>query len=414
MINLRAYIVGSLLLYTTHTVCQPMPVTDQSVSARLSFVSTAFNRIQGNIGLDSFYHKLYQLKTSGHGRVNIVHIGDSHIQADFLSGVLRKNLQAFAGNAGRGLVFPYQLAQSNAPSDILSSSTVRWDYNRIAKPPSPVSCGISGFGLRTTTGEAVINITLRQADGIQLFNKIRLFTDADSTVQWFTGDDELPVAVSTDTTVMFPVTASSVRLLKKGGPAGFHGISLELDTSGIVYHTIGVNGARYDQYNDADLFWEQLPALNADLYIVSLGTNEAQAAAFSPSAFITEVETMIRKLKMVSPHAAILITSAPDSYKARRSNAVLRQLNETLRKYCTDQSIPLWDLYRISNGFGSAYNWSRRGLMSRDRVHFTAEGYRLQGTLLYSALAKGYNDYIRVFATDQKGRSSSLLVKDVP
>ena len=58
--------------------------------------------------------------------------------------------------------------------------------------------------------------------------------------------------------------------------------------------------------------------------------------------------------------------------------------------------LPVWDLYKITNGFGSAYSWSRRGLMSRDRIHFTAEGYRLQGQLLFNALAKGYNDYLEM------------------
>ncbi|MBK5269987.1 MAG: hypothetical protein JJE22_03130, partial [Bacteroidia bacterium] len=61
------------------------------------------------------------------------------------------------------------------------------------------------------------------------------------------------------------------------------------------------------------------------------------------------------------------------------------------------QRIPLWDLYRITNGYGSAYSWLKRGLMNNDRVHFTSEGYRLQGNLLFNALAKGYNTYVSTY-----------------
>lgn len=37
-------------------------------------------------------------------------------------------------------------------------------------------------------------------------------------------------------------------------------------------------------------------------------------------------------------------------------------------------------------------------MMNRDRIHYTAEGYRIMGNLLLSALARGYNG----FAADKK------------
>ncbi|MEI9959355.1 MAG: hypothetical protein WDM90_24250 [Ferruginibacter sp.] len=80
-------------------------------------------------------------------------------------------------------------------------------------------------------------------------------------------------------------------------------------------HSIGVNGARYAQYNATPLFWQQLPALKADIYIISLGTNEAQAASFDEAVFTEQLTIFLQKLKAVSPNAAILITTAPDSYK---------------------------------------------------------------------------------------------------
>lgn len=399
MSYLRAYTVALFTMTSMYVTGQSMPVPEQQVAAKYPFISTAFNRVQNNTRLDSFYRKLQQLRKTREGQVRIVHIGDSHIQADFLSGVVRKNFQEFGGNAGRGLVFPFQLAQSNAPADIVASSNVKWDFSRIAKPQLAAPCGISGFVLKNTTSRAVVNIALRQTDGAQVFNKIKLFADADSSVQWSVAlDNETSIPLAYDSLARLHYPASTVSLVRTGAGSGeFYGVSLEHDTTGIIYHTIGVNGARYDQYNDAYLFWRQLPALNADLYIISLGTNEAQAAVFAPATFINELEIFIGKLRSASPGASVLITTAPDSYKGRTSNKVLRQLNETLRDYCNRQSIPLWDLYRVSNGYGSAYSWVRRGLMSRDRIHFTADGYRLQGTLLYSALAKGYNDYISVF-----------------
>ena len=52
----------------------------------------------------------------------------------------------------------------------------------------------------------------------------------------------------------------------------FYGVSLERkDASGVIYHTIGVNGAEFASYNKSPLFWEQIGELNAYCYIISLG-----------------------------------------------------------------------------------------------------------------------------------------------
>ncbi len=407
-----AYIALVLLLHIPCLACaQLMPVDEKKISSRYPFISTVFNRIFNGGGLDSFYHKLYQLKNNQREQVRVVHIGDSHIQPDFLSSVVRNGFQSFFGNAGRGLVFPYQLAGSNAPADINSSSTIKWEYNRIAHPERGLSAGISGFMIKTRQSNAPINFSLRQTfqAGFQDFNRLRFFSDTNSNNAWLlqTPLDTIPFLIKreiTDSTaplyqeVLLDANASSFSLSTLPGDSEqvFYGVSLENSLPGILYHSIGVNGARYDQYNIHSLFWQQLATLQADLFIVSLGTNEAQRAAFNQAAFQKELDIFIAQLQKTAPGCAILITTAPDSYKGRYSNRVLQQLNKSLTQYCNDRFIPLWDLYRITNGFGSAYNWSRRGLMSRDRIHFTADGYRLQGELLLQALAKGYNNYIQL------------------
>src|SRR5689334_4698676 len=131
-------LIASLYFFPDYSIAQTMPDNENELSGKYPFISTVFNRISNNAGLDSFYQKLHRLKTSGSGTISIVHIGDSHIQADLLTAVVRNGLQDFFGNSGRGLVFPYQLAQSNAPDDIFSSSSTRWQYNRLAHPEIPI------------------------------------------------------------------------------------------------------------------------------------------------------------------------------------------------------------------------------------------------------------------------------------
>lgn len=366
-------------------------------------LNTILNRIScGDI--NSFYSKLVTLKVVDSGEINIVHIGDSHIQADFFTGEVRNTLQQIFGNAGRGLVFPYQLAKSNAPDDIISYSNTAWLFSRLAHTQNDVPCGIAGFGVQTGNSNATINISLKADDnGAQLFNKLKIFVDDDTTASWLlkTGGNNTADTISGNNGLLYheinvPNSSSlSLSLLSPGMSHSFYGVSLENGHRGILFHAIGVNGARYDQYNSTPLFWKQLPALKADLFIISMGTNEAQANSVDETQFLGQVTLFLQRLKIASPHAAVLITTAADSYKGRHSNIVLQQLNNTLFKYCARNHIAFWDLYRITNGYGSARNWLRKGLMNTDRVHYKPEGYRLQGQLLIQALLNGYNNYSR-------------------
>jgi len=166
------------------------------------------------------------------------------------------------------------------------------------------------------------------------------------------------------------------------------------DSNGVFYQSAGINGARFETYNQSDVFWQEMEKLQPDLFIISLGTNDAQAAQFNENSFLQDVTTLLAKMKKASPSGAILVTTTADSFKAGNSNRELWNINLSLFSYCGTHNIPAWDMYRVTNGFGSAWNWWRKGMLNRDGIHFTANAYKIQGQLLYNALAKGYNSYI--------------------
>lgn len=65
----------------------------------LNFLEADKAVIQHHEELKSFFRKLSLLKTQNKGTVNIVHLGDSHIQAGYFSGIVRRGLQQYFGNA---------------------------------------------------------------------------------------------------------------------------------------------------------------------------------------------------------------------------------------------------------------------------------------------------------------------------
>ena len=374
-----------------------------------SFVHPAQNYITGAQYLAPLFKKLRTVQEQGKGVVRIVHIGDSHIQADMMTSVIRHGFQNFFGNAGRGMVFPYQVAKSNAPLDIQSSSNVTWQANRLAHQEIPIICGVGGFGIHTTQRDAWVRIGLGN-DTVpdDAFDMVKLFTGNDSLCYTITSSqyaEALPVwqyvhpSLKTGATMYcLPRPVTSIKIARCDGfPDGkefsLYGASLEkADGVGVLYHTIGVNGATYEEYNETPLFWQGLPGLEADCYVISMGTNEAQAAHIDADSFITQCRLMVQKLRATAPKATIIITTPAGSYThAGRPNACLGEVRNALIRFCAEEKIACWDMYTLTGGYPAAKSWNASGLLSHDQIHYNAQGYNLQGRLFVKAMSDAYN-----------------------
>jgi len=85
-----------------------------------------------------------------------------------------------------------------------------------------------------------------------------------------------------------------------------------------------------------------------------------------------------------------------DFYKKKtRRNPGVEIMRGKLIEYADANGLAFWDLYSVAGGKHAADLWKNNSLMQSDGVHFTKNGYELQGTLLYHALIKGYNEYLR-------------------
>ena len=66
----------------------------------------------------------------------------------------------------------------------------------------------------------------------------------------------------------------------------------------------------------------------------------------------------------------------------------LEAVNNAIRRVSTKMRLPYWDLFHVMGGDASLEQWEGNKLVQNDRLHFTTEGYRLQGNLLAYALIK--------------------------
>ncbi|MDG1720308.1 MAG: hypothetical protein P8I31_03540, partial [Bacteroidia bacterium] len=105
------------------------------------------NRIVNAESLQLFFEELAQIKSKENKVVSVVHIGDSHIQANYLTVKVRTLFQNNFGNAGRGVVFPYKIAGSYGPNDVQFSYDGDWEYCSIKKDFESNQIGLVGYSV---------------------------------------------------------------------------------------------------------------------------------------------------------------------------------------------------------------------------------------------------------------------------
>ena len=92
-----------------------------------------------------FYDKIDSFRATGKGRINILHIGGSHVQADIFSHTVRCRIDSLNGEfkPSRGVLFPYQVAKTNNPSNYKVTYAGEWKSSRnIKRDREAISAGI--------------------------------------------------------------------------------------------------------------------------------------------------------------------------------------------------------------------------------------------------------------------------------
>jgi len=410
MIRLKnVLLLTALWLSVQNSIGQPITIAEPY--KRFPFVKEEVNLISNSGHLSGLMEKLYDLERNGNRTINILHIGDSHLQADFITSVIRTTLQKEFGNGGRGLVVPFRVAKTNEPLNYRSGSSYLWQSKRCVFPNQLLPIGIGGVTINTSDSCADISIkTINDSILNYGFNKVKLFYENDSTSYGFALLDSLGNRVSVfvpdsvdnysfiaTATLSSQTNKMTVKVIKTGeqqSRATIYGLLLENGNSGIIYHTVGVNGAHYQNYSEALHFSEQTKALKPDLIIISLGTNEAYGFNFNQEKFYADMQLLFNQLKQKNPNAGFLFITPACSYRRKKPNPRLPLAAKTIIRFATDNNLSYWDLQRATGGDNSAYNWKKNHLLRPDGVHYSRIGYELQGNLFCNAFLNAYNAYV--------------------
>ncbi len=341
--------------------------------------------------------------------ISVVHIGDSHIQAEGSTSRTRELLQRRYGNAGRGLIIPFKLAGTNQPLDYSIVSTSKFTTAKAIKQPWPMEMGFTGIALEPQSNSYEFTIGVEQRSETPVdFDIVRMYLHGKPPTlksviapggartmynQFAVGD--------TITVFLYEPQERITLYFESNGPCQVYGFELQNQMTGLTYHAIGNNGATYNIYNSIPNFGRDLRSLFPHLIIISLGTNEAFGKV-TDEAFYAMVGRLVQDIRTNNPEAKLLLTTPAECQrsktvrtgkgKRRRRvktysvNSNVERLRNVILRYGTDHQIPTYDWYAVAGGSGSSDKWIKNQLMKTDRIHNTWAGYALQGSLLYDAL----------------------------
>ncbi len=388
----------------------------KQIPRNYDFIQYNKNKLEfpGDTGtMCNFYEKLDSIVLCREGKVNILHIGGSHVQADVFSNRIRRNLDSLNLDfkSSRGLVFPFKIAGTNNPPNYNVTYTGKWVSSRILKRHDNIELGLMGIAVQTNSSDATMNINLNRdattrwectdlkligysdsaysypviinpADGSKIYSIYNVLDD----VYEFSFEnpiDSFTIAFEQTDSVFHPFTLS--------------GILAENNSNGITYNSVGINGASVMSWLKCEKFQKELPLVRPDLVIFGIGINDAVPKNFSGAKFLENYSKLIEKIQEISPNCAFIFITNNDSYRRTKGqysvNTNGQIVEEVFFELAKKYNGAVWDQFAIMGGLKSMKQWENAGLARKDKIHFTPKGYMLLGDLFYNALIQSYLNY---------------------
>ena len=196
-----------LLISSMTTVAFTQEIADLQINPLL--VDSNFQVIKNAQVLDDFYKKVEELRSGTREKLTIVQIGDSHIQGPYFPQYIRQGLQSIFGNAGRGFVFPYRVAETNGAIDVKFKTNSEWKAVRNVKSDGSDDVGLSGINLETTDTNFILEMNL--SDSLEPVKEIQIISQH---------PERFKICTSDQPHLLEQVTATKTYKIKSGDYLG--------------------------------------------------------------------------------------------------------------------------------------------------------------------------------------------------
>lgn len=341
-------------------------------------------------------------------RLTVLHIGDSHIQADVFTGHIREQMQRTFGAGGRGLVFPYDAANTHSTLDYRTQAWGKWLYAKNINQFPKYDLGITGATVRSEDSTAGFRFIFKPGIIRDHFRNIKIFcktSDVSYNLLVTSSKQDEPIYVrcsnaSLNGVVEFQLPHISdtieFRVVKDNASQLFfecYGILIESTSkTGVLYNSVGINGAGYKSILRQNLMPQQLKVLRPDLVILDLGANDFFQTDIDTSELKSNLQSILKMIRSSCPNAFIVISNSQD-IKCKLPNSC-GVFSELTRKIAFKEKCLFYDYYNISGGRNSMLKWSADSLVKKDLIHLSKGGYQLKGELYLNGILNSYQTFL--------------------
>jgi lysophospholipase L1-like esterase len=368
-----------------------------------------------------FFKTLKNLPASGQ-LIRIMHYGDSQIEDDRITALLRNRLQTKFGGSGVGLVpvsqlYPYAFSMKQTSSDNwaryigFGRKDTAVKHNRYGALASFGTFSPIGNAHQDTTEAWVqFEVSPYSYQNTRSFTQCRIFYGHNtapflselhidnqlSDADFFPSSNELNVIRWT-----FESPFKQLKLTFKGQHSPeIYGIALD-GQKGIAVDNIplrGCSGLFFTSF-DESLLSSMYQELNVKLFILQFGGNFVPSGLDNFTGYENWFYSQIIRIKKLCPGAKILVIGVADMSVKTKNNYItnpnVEKVRDALKSAAFKAGAAFWDMYKAMGGENSMPSWvfADPPLASDDFVHFNPRGAKIMAQMFYNSFMLEYHKY---------------------
>jgi len=360
--------------------------------------------------LDPFFAALHVLEVPGKAgeTVTILHYGDSPTTADLITGDVRELLQSRFGDAGRGYLLAAKPWAWYGHRGV-DLSDKNWTTSTAVGKGHEDVYGLGGASFEGTPG-ASTHITLKNPDQTVLEiaylarpNGGELAVSANDTpVETFSTAAE--IQRPSWHTVTLPPGTKSIDLKVASGDIRLFGESLRTGHRGVLYDSLGLNGASTSVLSNGfnNAAWAAaLTHSRPSLVIINYGTNESGFGSYVDKQYEPTLVNSIKRIRAALPGVPILVMSPMD--RGQRSGVDEIKTYDTIpriiaiqRRVAAELNCAFFDTFNSMGGDGTMSRWytGHPRLVAGDLIHPTPQGAAIVANLFVKDLMLDYERFL--------------------
>ncbi len=380
----------------------PKPQEIATEAVRRLKLPPAPNLVDPQKRLDHFYQALLR-----GGPVRVLHYGDSPTTGDLITSDARALFQKQFGDGGAGFVLMAKPWAWYFHRGVDMNSS-KWTID--VAGDTQIKDGMHGLGGASFQGEPGAEANFTVKDG-QRTAEVAYLAQPDGGSFSFAADGVELGRVETADEERHPAWKSfdlpegskkfTVRV--ESGRARMYGVEFTKNRPGVLYSSLGVNGANITLLSHAfnGPHWSaQLNHYRPDLVVLAYGTNESGFAKFVDSTWGAEMKAAVKRVQAALPESSILLMSPMDRGERNERGeietiATMPRLVKIEAGIADETGVAFFNTFQAMGGDGTMARWyaAEPRLVGSDYIHPMPAGAKIVGELLYGSLRDGYNEY---------------------